>query len=198
MLSFRRMGRIVNLDNLYNEIRSLGRQAMEDQTITLLLRLVHILSGIFWAGTAFFNAGFLLPAVQETGPAGGQFVQHLMAKRRVPIYLASAMLLTLISGFVLYGRLVSATNGAWAESRPGMVYGMGGLAALLAGVVGLGLSWSAGRRMAAIGQRITDAGPSPEQQSEIQRLQRRVALGARITAALLLISASAMAVGRYV
>jgi hypothetical protein len=52
--------------------------------------------------------------------------------------------------------------------------------------------------MAAIGQRITETGrPTPEQQAEMERLQGRMALGSRLTAGLLVISAGAMAIARY-
>jgi len=124
---------------------------MNDQTITLLLRLVHILAGIFWVGAIFLIAGFLLPTMRATGREGGRFMQHLMQQRRLPIFLAIAMLLTVLSGFTLYGRLVSATHGAWAGTPPGIAYGVGDLAAILGALVGMAVSGSAARRMAAIG-----------------------------------------------
>lgn len=126
---------------------------MSDQTITLLLRLVHILAGIFWVGAIFLIAGFLLPTLRATGREGGRFIQHLMQKRRLPIFLAIAMLLTVLSGFTLYGRMVSATHGAWAGTRPGIAYGVGGLAAILGALVGMLVSGSAARRMA--GQQVS-------------------------------------------
>jgi uncharacterized membrane protein len=172
---------------------------MDASITTLLLRLIHILAGTFWVGAAFLMAGFLIPTVRETGQAGGRFMEHLMLRRRLPVFLGSAMLLTVLSGFTMYGRLVAATNGAWAGTPPGMAYGVGGLAAVLAAVLGMGISGSAGRKMAAAGQRIAEAGgpPSAEQQAEIERLRGRMSLGARITAGLLFISAGAMAIARY-
>ena len=100
---------------------------MDERTITLLLRLVHILAGIFWVGAIFLIAGFLLPTARATGREGGRFMQHLMLQRRLPVFLAVAMLLTVLSGFTMYGRLVAATNGAWASTPPAMAYGAGGV-----------------------------------------------------------------------
>ncbi|HZA92131.1 MAG TPA: hypothetical protein VE420_05850 [Gemmatimonadales bacterium] len=172
---------------------------MDERTVTLLLRLVHILAGIFWVGAAFLIAGFLIPTVRATGREGGRFMQHLMQQKKLPIYLAVAMLLTVLSGFTLYGRLVSATNGAWAGTRSGMVYGLGGLAALVGALVGMLVSGRAARRMATVGQSAAQAGgPSAEQQAEIERLQRRMTVGSRLVAVFLGIAAAAMAVGRYV
>jgi hypothetical protein len=52
--------------------------------------------------------------------------------------------------------------------------------------------------MMALGQVVGSGPPSPEQQAEMARLQRRMALGSRVAASLLVIAAGAMAVGRYV
>ncbi len=171
---------------------------MSDQTITLLLRLIHILAGIFWVGVMFLFAGFLLPTLRATGREGAKFMQHLMQKRGLQVFLAVAMLLTVLSGFTLYARIVSATDGAWASSRPGMAYGVGGLAAILGALVGMLVGGSAGRRMAAIGQRSAQAGgPSAAEQVEIGHLQARMLLGSRLAAGLLAVAAAAMAVARY-
>ena len=172
---------------------------MSDTTITLLLRLIHILAGVFWAGAMFMMAGFLLPTVSDTGEAGGRFIQHLVQRRRLPIFLGIAMGLTVLSGLAMYARLTAATHGAWAGSRPGMAYGVGGLAAILGAAVGAIIGSSAGRRLAAIGQSASQAGkpPSVEQQAEIQRLQGRMRFAARTAAGLLAIAVAAMAVARY-
>lgn len=171
---------------------------MNDTTITLLLRLIHIMAGIFWVGAIFLIAGFLLPTARATGREGGRFMQYLMLQRRLPVFLAVAMLLTVLSGFTMYGRLVAATDGAWAGTPPGIAYGAGGLAAILGAVVGMAVSGPAARRMAAIGQRAAQGGgSSAEQQAEIEGLQGRMVLGSRLVAGFLAFAAGAMAVARY-
>jgi len=171
---------------------------MDDRVLTLLLRLIHILAGVFWAGSAFFLAGFLIPAVRETGPEGGRVMGYLVVRRRLPVFVGIAMLLTVLSGLIMYGRTAAATHGTWTGTAPGIAYGVGGLAAILGAIVGMGVSGAAARRMAAIGQRAAEAGrPSPEQQAEIQGLQRRMMLGARIAAGLIAVAVVAMATARY-
>jgi hypothetical protein len=71
------------------------------------------------------------------------------------------------------------------------------VAAILAAAIGGSIGSSAGRRLLAVGQAIGAGGPTPEQQAELARLQNRMALGARIAASLLVVSAGAMAIGRY-
>src|SRR4051812_2434647 len=170
---------------------------MDQRTLTIMLRLIHILGGIFWAGAMIVLAGFLIPTVRATGREGGRFMQTLMQQRRLQFYLGLAAALTVLSGVTMYARLAAATHGAWAGSRPGIAYGVGAAAAILAAAAGGGISGSAGRKMLALGQSIGSAAPSPEQQAELGRLQGRMALGARVAAGLLVVAASAMAVGRY-
>jgi hypothetical protein len=171
---------------------------VDEPTITIVLRLIHILTGIFWVGTIFLIAGFLIPTVQASGPEGGRFMQHLMLRRRLSVFLLIAMLLTVVSGFTMYARLAAATGGAWAGTSPGIGYGVGALAAILAAVVGGAFGGPAAKRMAAIGQMASQGGGlSAEQQAEMQRLQKRSAAGSRVTAGLLAVSAGAMAVARY-
>lgn len=170
---------------------------MTDQTITLLLRLIHILAGIFWVGAVFLVASFLLPTMRATGREGGRFMQHLMQQRRLPVFLATAMLLTVVSGFTLYTRFVAATHGAWAGTRPGIAYGVGGLAAIIGALVAMFVSGSAGRRMAAIGQKAQGGGLTAEQQAEIERLQGRMVFGSRLVAGFLAVAAATMAIARY-
>jgi uncharacterized membrane protein len=170
---------------------------MSDQSLTILLRLFHILGGIFWVGAMVVLAAFVLPAARATGSDSGRFMRSLMVHRRLPTYIGVSAALTVLSGVILYARLAAATHGAWAGSRPGIAYGAGGLAAILGAAIGGFIGSSTGRQMLAVGQTIGAAGPSPEQQSELDRLLGRMGLGARLSAGLLIVAAGAMAIGRY-
>jgi uncharacterized membrane protein len=170
---------------------------MDERTLTILLRLIHILGGIFWVGTTVMLAAFLLPTARATGREGGKFMQYLMQQRRLQLYLGVAMLLTVLSGITLYARMAAATHGAWAGSAPGIAYGVGAVAAILGAAIGGSIGASAGRKMLAVGQSIGTTGPSAEQEAELTRLQTRMATGARLAAGLLVVAAGAMAVGRY-
>jgi uncharacterized membrane protein len=170
---------------------------MDERALTIVLRLIHILGGIFWVGTMILLAGFLLPTVRALGPNGGRFMQQLMRQQRLQLYLGIAMLLTVLSGITLYARMAAATHGAWAGSTPGIAYGVGAVAAILAAAIGGAVGGSAGRKMLAVGQAIGPGGPSAEQQAELARLQTRMTRGARLAATFLVVSASAMAVARY-
>ena len=48
--------------------------------LVIVLRIVHILSGAFWVGSAVFNSLFLGPAVGATAEAGQKVMAHLVAQ----------------------------------------------------------------------------------------------------------------------
>lgn len=64
----------------------------------LSLRIIHILSGVFWAGATWLLAGWVAPAVELSGPAGKTLMQNLASKRRLSEALAVAGLLSVGSG----------------------------------------------------------------------------------------------------
>jgi hypothetical protein len=172
---------------------------MDERTIMVVLRLIHIVGGVFWVGAFIVMAGFLFPAVRATGPQGGRVMQEVMQRRRLPVYLGVAAGLTILSGFVMYARIAGATNGAWASTRPGMTYGIGGLAAILAIVVGAAVAGPAGRKLGKLGERVQASGgpPSAEQAAQMAALQARIGRGMQAVAVLLLVAVVAMAIARY-
>ena len=51
--------------------------------LIIVLRLIHILAGVFWLGGSFMSAIFLTPAVAATGESGQKFMGHLITKGRM-------------------------------------------------------------------------------------------------------------------
>ena len=166
----------------------------------IALRLVHILAGVFWAGTVFFFASFLLPSMRDAGPAAGAISKQLIVVRKYPRAILTIAILTVLSGFALYGLDISLSNGAFARSRSGMVFGLGGIAATLTIFIGFIIMTPTANKMAALGAAIQASGqpPTPEQAAEQGRLQKRMGMGTQMGAALLFISVVCMAIARYV
>lgn len=163
------------------------------------LRLVHVLAGVFWVGSAIFMAAFLGPTVRTIGPAGGQVMQQLAQVRKLPVYLMTAMALTLLSGITLYGIASSWFSNGWVHSGPGMTFGIGGIIAILGATIGTTISMPSARRLGALAGSIAKGGgpPSPEQAAEMQRLQKRMSTATSYAASLLVLATAAMAVARY-
>lgn len=165
----------------------------------LILRLIHILAGVFWAGAMFFTVGLLIPTVAASGPEGGRFMQRLVMQARLPMVMGIAGGLTILSGLAMYERVSGGFQLAWIGTGTGLTLTIGGLAGLLAAVSG-GLTGSAGMRLGALMKQIETKGgpPTPDQLAELQGLQKRMRSVSLWTAILLLVAVVAMALARYV
>ena len=98
----------------------------------IVLRLIHIISGVFWVGAVALLAWYLLPAQRATGMAGLTFVEELMIRKKMRVYLIVTMALTILSGLAMYARYMMLTHGQWGSSTMGKVLGFGALCAIVA------------------------------------------------------------------
>jgi uncharacterized membrane protein len=167
--------------------------------LMIVLRLIHILAGVFWAGSVFFVVRFLLPALRASGPAGGQVMEQIGGKLRYGTAAAGAGLLTILSGVGMYWRNIKMSSGTWASSAPGVTYGIGAIAAIVALIVFATVIRPTGNQLLQLGATIQSGGgpPSAEQASTLARLQNRMTASSRVGAALLAIAVIAMAIARY-
>src|SRR3989475_13332023 len=112
----------------------------------ILLRVIHPLSGVFWAGATFFLVGFLQPVVAASGPEGGRLMQRLTSQKRFQMAMPVAAGLTILSGLALYGRGSAGLQLAWITSGTGLVMALSSVAAILAVVSGGDVPPSQGTR----------------------------------------------------
>ena len=165
----------------------------------ILLRLIHILAGVFWAGTAMFTVSFLIPAVRALGPAGGPVMQEITQKRKLPVYFFGSGILTVLSGFALYWHDSAGFTNGFMRSGGGVTFGIGAILALLAMCVGIFVASPTAMRAGALGAAIAAAGkPTPEQAAEMQRLQVRMGKASALGAGLLTLTVITMAIARYI
>jgi uncharacterized membrane protein len=167
-------------------------------TELLILRLVHVLGGIFWVGGVLLTTFFLIPAITTMGPAGGE-VFAAMQRRKLSTYLFAASLLTVASGLRLLWITSGGFSSAYFATAPGMGFGTAAASALVALVLGLLVSRPAAVRAAKLAG--TMAGAPAERRSqigaEIAVLRRRSAVFGRAVALLLVLAAAGMSVARY-
>lgn len=167
-------------------------------TEILLLRLVHILGGSFWVGTALFNGLFLVPALTGAGPAMGTVMAGLR-ERRLFTVLPIVGSLTILSGL----RLLWIVSGGFAPgyfgTGPGVGYAVSGSAAVAAFVLAMVVSRPTAAKLMAIGGAMRNAGEAEVARlsAERDRLQRRSAAAGTGSMVLLAFSAAGMAVARY-
>jgi uncharacterized membrane protein len=161
------------------------------------LRLLHIVAGSIWVGSAVVVALFLLPTARAAGPDGGRFLGRLM-ERMGPAF-GIAMLLTVVPGFIMYNRISGGFDRAWVASPTGLALGAGAVAALLAVVVGMGVNNPARRKIVTLRKGLETGGrtPTATETAQLAQWQGRIERGAQVTATFLVVAAGTMAVARY-
>lgn len=157
----------------------------------IALRLIHVVSGVLWVGGAAVLAAFVLPA--SRGEGGMPYLRRLIWTRNLPRYLNVSLVLAVLSGLTMYGNLTALTQGAWARSRVGMALGLGGLLAIVAALIATFVAAPAIHKALDLADHASasaDAGDS-------ERALKRYAAAMRLVTALLIGTASLMAVARY-
>jgi len=166
---------------------------MDHPVVLFLLRAIHIFVGVFWIGSVLLVTFYLLPATRATGPAGGQFLQEIMLRRKLPVHLILSGWITVFAGAGLYMRNMSLSHGAWARSPMGIGISIGAVAAILGLMIGMTVNGPTARRIALSGQ----PGGTPLSDAERASLARRLQLGTVATTLLLVIAVVTMATARY-
>lgn len=164
----------------------------------LILRLIHVLGGIFWVGTSMFTSLFLVPALASAGPNAGVVFAGLQ-RRKLFLALPVVAILTIASG----ARLMSIASGgssAYFASPTGRMFSLAGLAAVIAFFISLLIARPAAVRSAKLGASLPTAGDAERAAitEELARLRRRGGTATAIVSVLLLLTAAGMAVARYV
>ena len=167
--------------------------------LLILLRVVHVVGGVFWAGAVLFVVHFLEPSVREAGPDGARVMQALQKRRYLDVVPATAAF-TLVSGYWLYWRIFGRLHPGPGASGAELGLAIGGLAALVAFVIGVTLLRPSALRIGALGAELGEATAPDRKESlaeEIGRLRNRMRRSGRWVAALLGVAIVCMAVGRY-
>jgi len=166
----------------------------------ITLRIVHVLSAVFWVGTLLFNAFFLFPAITASGPSAGP-VMAALQKRGMMVVLPIVGVLTILSGYTMLWILSGGAIGAYAATRVGRVLTMAGGFALIGFVFGMLVARPAGIAAGKLAREVASAGDAKQRETLQQRLagmQRRLAWSSTLVTVLVVAAAVGMAVARYV
>jgi uncharacterized membrane protein len=167
-------------------------------TELLVLRVVHVLGGVFWVGAGIFTGVFLMPALAKAGPATAQLMEALQ-QRRLFVVLPLVATLTILSGLRLMWLTSAGFAPAYFATTRGTTFAASGIAAVLAFTLSLLVARPAAARTSVIMPRLesSDDATRAALTAELHRLRQRSALASRAALWLLILSASGMAVARY-
>jgi uncharacterized membrane protein len=166
----------------------------------IVLRLVHILSGIFWVGSGIYANFFLVPALREAPAVMGQVMAGLM-RRRVFRVLEIAAGLTILSGLRLMWIDSAGFSGSYFDTGTGNMFGIGGAAAIIAAVFNFGVGMPAMRRAGALAASVgasSDAAEKARLTQKVDGLRKRAGVAGMLAVSFGILAASAMAIARYV
>jgi uncharacterized membrane protein len=163
-----------------------------------VLRLIHVVGGVIWAGSLFFFAVFLSPVVAASGAEGGRMMMRI-AGSKYPAAIAAIAGLTILSGARLY--MIRMGGGAgWASTPEGMTFGIGAVAAVLSLLLGLTVQKPASTRMAALAKEVEAGGgtPTPAQAAAIGEIREKLMRTGKLILGMLMVATICMAVARYI
>jgi uncharacterized membrane protein len=163
--------------------------------LMIVLRLLHIVGGVFWVGTAIFTRFFLVPSVAATAESGQAFMRHLTTRTGLTRRVTLASYLTVVSGAILYWIDSQGFTSAWQSSGAGVGFGLGALA----GLVGFGYGQIVGRNATLIGKLGSEiqGKPTPEQIAALDQARRKMSSASAVSTAFLIASLVFMASARY-
>ena len=167
---------------------------LNTKLVLISLRLIHVIAGVLWVGGAAVLAAFVLPAAR--GESNLDYLRRIIWKRNLPRYLNVTLGLALLSGLTMYANLAVVTQGAWARSRAGMTFGLGGALAIVAALVATFVAAPAIHRALELTNGTSNANPAAGG-GEAARALSRYSGAMRLVVALLIGTAALMAVARY-
>ena len=163
--------------------------------LTLVLRFVHIMGGIFWVGAAMVMNFFVGPSLRATGEAGKSFAGHLMAKTRFVMVMNISVYSSVITGVWLYGKDSQWFTSPWMSSGAGIGFTMGALFGLVGLITGA-MNGGNNQKLAKLGAQIQGK-QTPEQAAQLGTIAKQQAWVVPVNSFTLLTAAFFMAISRY-
>jgi uncharacterized membrane protein len=167
--------------------------------VNLVLRVLHILAGMFWAGGTIVFAWFIEPNASALGPAGIPFTQRLAASSGFPKWISLSAAVSTLAGAWLLWQSSAGFSAGWFSTGFGLSITLGAITGISAALIGMLVQTPASARLGRLSRAVAQAGgpPTQDQSLEIGLAQRRLRLGGRITAVLLVLTVVFMAAARY-
>ena len=165
----------------------------------IVLRFVHVVASVCWAGGSFIFFLFVEPTAKKLAPTGMQFVQHMVTKRRFSIFMVISSTSTVLSGALLLWQDASGQWLAWIQTGSGLGFTLGSIVGIVVYFIGMFGVNPRAIRLSKIGDEIQASGgpPTPAQGAELQKLDREMSILNALDFVLVALSLALMATARY-
>ncbi len=165
---------------------------MSDVSFIIFARAIHVLAGVFWAGSSFVIATTVTPLAAKHSAEGAGRWLGMVARRAARLSMIGAALTVLSGGYLLYALHAHDT------SISGLVLDAGTVAALIALAVGFLVGRPAALALAKIRDSGVQGDPLPaEKLRAMVSLRLRAAVATRVATGLFVCAIIAMSVFRY-
>ena len=98
----------------------------------IVLRVLHIFGGIFWAGATTAFVLFVSPAAAQTAPESNKFMANLTTNQSLPTWLSAAAGVNVLAGITLFWLDSGGLSAAWFNRAYALSFTVGALAGLAA------------------------------------------------------------------
>ncbi len=164
--------------------------------ILMVLRIVHVVFGIYIAGSYLFMVPILEPRLKRLGPAIQSPVMRALMPILTPINGISFIIIigtgTAMTLIMRSGALGTLFVTAWGWA---MIIGL--VATVAVCVVGFGFLMTTGFRMDKLGRSIEGRAPTPDEGQQLHQLSARVEALSRTNLVLIVIALASMIASRY-
>jgi len=165
----------------------------------LSMRVVHVLLAGIWIGATVFTSMLLMPAIEDAGPAGGQIMMSL-DRKGIATFFAVMGGVTTLTGIYLYWHFTGGFDPEISRSHAGMAFGIGGVAGLLAVILGGAVVARTSKKVVALIGQITKA-PDAQKAAlllEAAGLRERMKTFGMVVLLLQVVALVLMAIGHYI
>lgn len=169
--------------------------------IFLLIRILHVLLAALWVGATAFAVIFLDRLLTATDRHSSTTVLTTLGGGGLNAFMASIGGLTVLTGLWLYWRFTGHFDHALSATRSARVFGTGGLAGIIALIIGGSVIGRTFRKMTALATRAASLSDGPERTtllSQIDAARARVHTTGWIVLLLQCVALGMMAIGHYV
>lgn len=166
----------------------------------LTIRFLHVLLAAVWLGGLVLLVFFVIPANKEAGPAAAPLMGAIV-RRGLNAFMGAVGGITVLTGIYLYWRYTGGFAPELSATRSAMVFGTGGLAGILAVILGGVLIARNIARMDERGGRAMTLPEGPERAAllaESAAAGDRALSGGRLVLVLQTIALGCMAIGHYI
>ena len=167
--------------------------------IFLTLRVAHVLVSAIWIGATVFISILLMPVIEGSGPIGGQIMANLERKGMTKFF-ASIGGTAVLTGIYLYWHFTGGFDPTVSRSNAGMAFGVGGVAGLVALIIGGAVIGRSSRKVLAIMGQVANASEAQKGPllQEANALRGKMKTFGTLVLLLQVIALVLMALGHYI